>query len=201
MKMLFVFNPNSGKAQIKNQLMKIIQVFSKAGYEITVYPTKAPLDGYQHILDNEGRYDVITCSGGDGTLNETVAAVLKYKGEKPPIGYIPSGTTNDFAASLGIPRNMTKAAVNIAKGKLFPCDVGIVNGERSFNYVAAFGAFTRVSYGTPQNLKNILGHQAYVIEAVRSLSTIKSQYMRVYSEEMNVDKLLTALIKIGRAHV
>ena len=81
MKMLFVFNPNSGKAQIKNQLMKIIQVFSKAGYEITVYPTKAPLDGYQHILDNEGRYDVITCSGGDGTLNETVAAVLKYKGE------------------------------------------------------------------------------------------------------------------------
>ena len=187
MKMLFVFNPNSGKAQIKNQLMKIIQVFSKAGYEITVYPTKAPLDGYQHILDNEGRYDVITCSGGDGTLNETVAAVLKYKGEKPPIGYIPSGTTNDFAASLGIPRNMTKAAVNIAKGKRFPCDVGIVNGERSFNYVAAFGAFTRVSYGTPQNLKNILGHQAYVIEAVRSLSTIKSQYMRVYSEEMNVE--------------
>ena len=185
MKMLFVFNPNSGKAQIKNQLMKIIQVFSKAGYEITVYPTKASLDGYQHILDNEGRYDVITCSGGDGTLNETVAAVLKYKGEKPPIGYIPSGTTNDFAASLGIPRNMTKAAVNIAKGKRFPCDVGIVNGERSFNYVAAFGAFTRVSYGTPQNLKNILGHQAYVIEAVRSLSTIKSQYMRVYSEEMN----------------
>ena len=114
MKMLFVFNPNSGKAQIKNQLMKIIQVFSKAGYEITVYPTKASLDGYHHILDNEGRYDVITCSGGDGTLNETVAAVLKYKGEKPPIGYIPSGTTNDFAASLGIPRNMTKAAVNIA---------------------------------------------------------------------------------------
>lgn len=187
MKMLFVFNPNSGKAQIKNQLMKIIQVFSKAGYEITVYPTKASLDGYQHILDNEGRYDVITCSGGDGTLNETVAAVLKYKGEKPPIGYIPSGTTNDFAASLGIPRNMTKAAVNIAKGKRFPCDVGIVNGERSFNYVAAFGAFTRVSYGTPQNLKNILGHQAYVIEAVRSLSTIKPQYMRVYSEEMNVE--------------
>ena len=173
MKMLFVFNPNSGKAQIKNQLMKIIQVFSKAGYEITVYPTKAPLDGYQHILDNEGRYDVITCSGGDGTLNETVAAVLKYKGEKPPIGYIPSGTTNDFAASLGIPRNMVKAAVNIAKGKHFPCDVGIVNGERSFNYVAAFGA--------------LLGHQAYVIEAVRSLSTIKPQYMRVYSEEMNVE--------------
>jgi diacylglycerol kinase family enzyme len=135
MKMLFVFNPNSGKAQIKNQLMKIIQVFSKAGYEITVYPTKASLDGYQHILDNEGRYDVITCSGGDGTLNETVAAVLKYKGEKPPIGYIPSGTTNDFAASLGIPRNMVKAAVNIAKGKRFPCDVGMVNGERSFNYV------------------------------------------------------------------
>lgn len=126
MKMLFVFNPNSGKVQIKNQLMKIIQVFSKAGYEITVYPTKAPLDGYQHIIDNEGKYDVIACSGGDGTLNETVAAILKYKGEKPPIGYIPSGTTNDFAASLGIPRNMVKAAVNIVKGKRFPCDVGMV---------------------------------------------------------------------------
>ena len=82
---------------------------------------------------------------------------------------------------------MVKAAVNIAKGKRFPCDVGMVNGERSFNYVAAFGAFTRVSYGTPQNLKNVLGHQAYVIEAVKSLSTIKPQYMRVYSEEMNVE--------------
>lgn len=187
MKMLFVFNPNSGKAQIKNQLMKIIQVFSKAGYEVTVYPTKASQDGYQHIIDNEGKYDVIACSGGDGTLNETVAAILKYKGEKPPIGYIPSGTTNDFAASLGIPRNMVKAAINIAKGKRFSCDVGMVNCERSFNYVAAFGAFTRVSYGTPQNLKNILGHQAYVLEAVRSLSTIKPQYMRVHSDEMDVE--------------
>ncbi|MDD6334176.1 MAG: diacylglycerol kinase family lipid kinase [Clostridia bacterium] len=186
-KMLFVFNPNSGKAQIKNQLMKIIQVFSDSGYEVTVYPTKAPMDGYQHIVDSEGRYDVIACSGGDGTLNETVAAILKYSGNKPPIGYIPSGTTNDFAASLGIPRNMVKAAAYIADGELFPCDVGMMNDQRSFNYVAAFGAFTRVSYGTPQNLKNVFGHQAYVLEAVKSLSTLKPEYMRVYSDEIETE--------------
>lgn len=186
-KMLFVFNPNSGKAQIKNVLVKIIQTFSRADYEITVYPTKAVKDGYNHVYENAGKYDVIVCSGGDGTLNETVGAVLAFEGKKPPIGYIPSGTTNDFATSLNIPKDMLRAAEHIALGSPMKCDIGLMDGKRSFNYVAAFGAFTEVSYATPQSLKNILGHQAYVLEGVKSLAALKPYYVRVKSDTMDVE--------------
>ena len=115
-KIVFVLNPHSGKALIKNALLKIIQVFSEAGYDVTVYPTKAPLDGYEYLKKREGQYDVLVCSGGDGTLNEVVRAVLEYQGDKPPIGYIPSGSTNDFATSLNIPKDMVCAAQHIAAG-------------------------------------------------------------------------------------
>ena len=138
-KIVFVLNPHSGKALIKNALLKIIQVFSEAGYDVTVYPTKAPLDGYEYLKKREGQYDVLVCSGGDGTLNEVVRAVLEYQGDKPPIGYIPSGSTNDFATSLNIPKDMVRAAQHIAAGEPVQCDIGRANGERSFNYVAAFG--------------------------------------------------------------
>lgn len=185
-KLLFIFNPNSGKAQIKNKLMEIIQIFSQADYEVTVYPTKAPLDGFNYIIKNGMKYDVVACSGGDGTLNEMVGAVLKLD-KRLPIGYIPSGTTNDFAKSLGIPREMREAARNIAKGKLFSCDIGMMLGERSFNYVAAFGAFTEVSYNTPQQLKNVLGHQAYILEAAKRFIGLKPYYVRVKSDTVNAE--------------
>lgn len=185
-KLLFIFNPNSGKAQIKNKLMEIVQIFSQADYEVTVYPTKAPLDGYNYIVQNGAGYDVLVCSGGDGTLNETVGAVLKL-GKRLPIGYIPSGTTNDFAKSLGIPKAMREAARNIVKGRFFKCDIGKMLGERSFNYVAAFGAFTEVSYNTPQQLKNVLGHQAYILEAAKRLVGLKPYYVRVKSDTVNAE--------------
>lgn len=185
-KMLFVFNPNSGKAQIKNVLMRIIQTFSESGYEVTVYPTKAKLDGYQHILDVGEQYDVVVCSGGDGTLNETVGAVLALKNKKLPIGYIPSGTTNDFASSLNIPKDMKRAAEYIADGTPMKCDIGLMNNSRSFNYIAAFGAFTEVSYATPQSLKNLLGHQAYVLEGVKALAALKPYYVHVKSDDLDV---------------
>lgn len=130
-KIVFVLNPHSGKALIKNALLKIIQVFSEAGYDVTVYPTKAPLDGYEYLKKREGQYDVLVCSGGDGTLNEVVRAVLEYQGDKPPIGYIPSGSTNDFATSLNIPKDMVRAAQHIAAGEPVQCDIGRANGERS----------------------------------------------------------------------
>ncbi len=186
-KMIFVFNPNSGKALIKNALLKIIQIFSEAQYEVTVYPTKAPLDGYMYLKSCEGKYDVVVCSGGDGTLNEVVRAVMEYSGEKPPIGYIPSGSTNDFAVSLKIPKNMVSAAQHIAEGVPVKYDIGMMNGKRSFNYVAAFGAFTEVSYATPQHLKNLLGHQAYVLEGVKSLAALKPYKVKVISEELEVE--------------
>lgn len=181
-KLLFVFNPNSGKGQIKNHLLEIVKLFSNDGYEVTVYPTKAEKDGYRHILKNIGRYDRLVCSGGDGTLNETVNAVLESGRSDVPIGYIPSGTTNDFATSLGIPKDMTAAAEHIVSGEPVPCDIGRINGERYFNYVAAFGAFTAVSYATPQALKNVLGHQAYLLEAVKSLTTLKPYSIRLKAD-------------------
>lgn len=198
-KMLFVFNPNSGKGQIRNHLLNIIKTFSEAGFEITIYPTKATNDGYEHIKKSEGRYDLVVCSGGDGTLNETVAAIMEYQGEKPQIGYIPSGTTNDFATSLSIPKNMRIAAEHIAKGRPKKCDIGIFNG-RSFNYVAAFGAFTDVSYETPQQMKNILGHQAYIIEAVKRLSTLKSYNLKIICDgEVIEDEFIYGMISNAKS--
>lgn len=176
--MIFVYNPNSGKAQIKDYLSGILQIFSGADYEVVVYPTKAPQDGYERIKQADGIYDVIACSGGDGTLNETVAAVMEHKVSKPFVGYIPSGTTNDFAKSLGISSNMIQAAKDIVEGEVMGCDIGKFNG-RYYNYVAAFGAFTEASYATPQYFKNILGHQAYVIEGLKSIPFIKPSYMTV----------------------
>jgi len=193
-KMLFVINPNSGKAQIKNVLLSIIQTFSNAGYEVTVYPTKSTLDAFHYVKEVEGVYDVIVCSGGDGTFNETVAAVMGFSSEKPPIGYIPSGTTNDFAVSLSIPKDMRKAAQNIADGVPRKCDIGIFNG-RSFNYIAAFGAFTDVAYQTPQNMKNMLGPQAYIIEAVKRLAFLKSYKMKVtYEDGVITDEFMYGMI-------
>ncbi|MGN0375388.1 MAG: diacylglycerol/lipid kinase family protein [Butyrivibrio sp.] len=177
-RMLFVFNPYSGKSQIKNKLLDIINIFTRADYEITIYPTQRALDAYDRVCAADGKYDCIVCSGGDGTLNEVIAAVSRHRLSRPRIGYIPSGSTNDFAATLGISKNMIKAAYSIATGTQFPCDIGKFN-DRYFNYVAAFGVFTEVSYTTPQNVKNVLGHQAYVLESLKSISKITSYYMEV----------------------
>lgn len=181
-RLLLVFNPNSGKGLIRNHLMDIIIILSNANYDVTIYPTKTQNDGYEKVLKDGENFDVIVCSGGDGTLNEVVGAVLRLE-NKPQIGYIPSGSTNDFAASLNINKNMKKAAKAIAEGNIYPVDIGLVyNGDeydRSFNYVAAFGAFTQVSYNTPQELKNIFGHQAYIMAGAKELLNLKPQYMWV----------------------
>lgn len=185
-KMLFVYNPNSGKMQINDNLSEIIQIFSAADYEVTVYPTKAQMDGYDKIKNSDGVYDLIVCSGGDGTLNEAVAAVMEYKDARPFIGYIPSGTTNDFARSLGISNNMIQAAKDIVEGEAKGCDIGMFNG-RYYNYVAAFGAFTEVSYATPQEYKNVLGHQAYLLEGLKSIPFIKPSHLIVECDGETVE--------------
>lgn len=182
-KILFVLNPNSGKAKIKNELLDIIKIFTDDGYDVTVYPTKAPMDGYEYVKKKGMLYKIVVCSGGDGTLNEVVSAVVEIPdAKKPYIGYIPSGSTNDFANTLGIPSSSVAAADLIVKGKPFSCDIGKFNG-RNFNYVAAFGAFTEVSYSTPQEIKNILGHQAYVLEAVKSIIDIKPVHIKAITDE------------------
>lgn len=184
-KLLFVYNPHSGKGLIKNKLCEILDIFAKAGYEMTVCPTQHAMDGYDKVCGADGRYDLIVCSGGDGTLNEVISAVMTHCMAKPTIGYIPAGSTNDFAKSLGIPKDMVKAAKLISNDNSFLCDIGVMNG-RFFNYVAAFGAFTDVSYKTPQSMKNVLGHQAYIVESLKSLSKIKAYNMKVTCNDITI---------------
>ena len=179
-KMLFIYNPSAGKSQIRSNLLDMIDIFVKAGYEVTAYPTQAQGDGIKAVTERQiGYYDMIACSGGDGTLDEVVTGMMQCE-KRLPIGYVPAGTTNDFAGSLGIPRSMEKAARVIVDGRSFRCDVGGFN-ENIFVYIAAFGLFTDVSYETRQDMKNVLGHMAYVLEGMRKLSKVKSYAMKVTS--------------------
>lgn len=177
-KMLFVYNPYAGKGMIKNKIADIIDIFTQNDYLVTAYPTQHALDGYDKVCAADGMYDMIVCSGGDGTFNEIISAVMCHREKKPEIGYIPAGTTNDFAATLKIPKNIVKAARSIASGRAFTCDIGKMNGKY-FTYVAAFGLFTDVSYTTSQKMKNIFGHQAYVLESIKSLANIKAYNLTV----------------------
>lgn len=180
-KMLFIYNPKAGMGQIRASLSYILEEFALLGMRITVHPTTGAKDA-EKTVRKEGRgYDLIVCSGGDGTLDEVVAGMMRG-GFRTPLGYIPAGSTNDFANSLGIPSKMQAAAKDIASGDVFTCDVGQINKDY-FIYVAAFGAFTDVSYKTSQESKNAIGHAAYLLEGVKSLSTLKSWKMRYQSAE------------------
>lgn len=185
-KMLFIYNPRAGKSQIRSNLLDMIDIFVKAGYEVTAYPTQAQGDGIRAVTERQiGYYDMIACSGGDGTLDEVVTGMMRCE-KRLPIGYVPAGTTNDFAGSLGIPRSMEKAARVIVDGKSFRCDVGGFN-ENIFVYIAAFGLFTDVSYETRQDMKNVLGHMAYVLEGMRKLSKVKSYALKVTSGDKAIE--------------
>ena len=176
-KMLFIFNPRSGKGSIKTRLMDILDIFVKGGYEVTVHPTQAYMDGFKIAKKKAGEYDLVVVSGGDGTLDEIVSGILRV-GCKTPIGYIPAGSTNDFANSLEIPKNMEKAANDFIEGKLYSCDVGRFN-KGNFVYIAAFGIFTDVSYETDQHLKNVLGHLAYLLEGSKRIWNVPTYWIRV----------------------
>ncbi len=176
-RLLFVFNPHSGKGQIKSHLLNIVDTFIKADYLVEIHTTQKPLDAKEQVISRAGTYDLVVCSGGDGTLNETISGVFAT-GISVPVGYIPSGSTNDFAASVNLPKKMERAAYTAVYGKPFATDIGTFN-NRTFIYVAGFGAFTNVSYATPQNMKNLFGHQAYIMEGMKELSSIRAYDMRI----------------------
>ena len=176
-KLLFVFNPHAGKGQIKSKLLEIVDTFVKRDFSVTIHPTQAPADARKLVEEQAGEYDLVVCSGGDGTLDEVVSGMMRHE-ERTAIGYIPAGSTNDFGNSLKIPKDMLKAARTAVDGKQFPCDVGVLNGK-FFIYVAAFGLFTDVSYETPQEWKNLLGHAAYILKGAESLTAIKAYPMHV----------------------
>lgn len=178
-KLLFVYNPRSGKGQIKNKLSEILNIFAGAGYEITVRPTQCEKDAYETIKNTGANYGMIVSSGGDGTLNESFHGIMEFPlEERPFFGYIPTGSTNDFASTLSISKNPVTAAKGIVKGKKFWCDVGKAS-TGYFAYVAAFGAFTNVAYDTPQETKNALGHIAYILEGLKSLANLESYWVKV----------------------
>ena len=192
-KLLFIFNPYSGKAQIKNKLLEIVDIMVKAGYEVTIYPTQARADALNLVQKRAKKYDLVVCSGGDGTLDEAVSGMMLSE-KKVPLGYIPAGSTNDFANSLKIPKDMVKAAKAAVSGKKFACDVGKFN-DSFFIYVAAFGIFTAVSYKTSQEWKNILGHAAYILEGAKSLHEITLYHMRVeYEDQVIEDEFIYGMI-------
>ena len=179
-RLLFIYNPHSGVGKVKTQLSDILEAMVQAGYEVTVHPTQAAGDAAQVAAEHAGDYDLVVCCGGDGTLDETVSGLMKGN-IHVPLGYIPAGSTNDFAASLQLPKNMRKAAEVAVGGKDFPCDVGLFE-DQYFIYVAAFGLFTEVSYQTSQELKNMIGHAAYILEGVKSIGNHPSYRMRVEYE-------------------
>jgi len=202
-KLFFILNPRSGKEQLRTKLLDILDIFVKYGYEVSVHVTQNGQDATTVVKDRADRHDLIVCSGGDGTLNKVVSGLMEIDPERRPIlGYIPSGSTNDYASSLGLPRKMKMAAEMAVSGEDFSVDVGQFGTDQFFVYVAAFGAFTEVSYSTPQETKNLLGHQAYMLEAVKRITTLKSYILRLewgerVLEEEFILGMVTNTISIG----
>ena len=180
-KMLFILNPNAGQRRANKVLSEILAVFNRAEYDVSVFVTSAQGQAKEVAKARAGEVDLIVCCGGDGTYNETMTGLLQ-SGEHTPIGYIPAGSTNDFASSLGLSTDLIEAAEAIARGSVRYYDVGFFGG-RHFAYVASFGAFTRTSYATPQSIKNSLGHMAYVLEGIQELSQIKTHRLRFETAE------------------
>lgn len=175
---LLVINQKAGRGNPGLKIVKIVNVFSENGMFPEIYLTQSKGDAYEKVKAKAGEYKKVICYGGDGTLDEVTAAVIK-SGYNPTIGYIPAGSTNDFAHSLNLScSNVKKATEDAIKGKEFACDIGALNG-RYFVYVAAFGLFTEVSYKTAQDMKNILGHAAYILEGAMSLFDIKTYNLKI----------------------
>ncbi len=197
-RLLFVYNPNAGKGGITAKVGEILDIFVKAGYLPIVYPTQAAKDGYRIIQNYKDKYDLIVCSGGDGTLDEVVSGMME-RNDKIPIGYIPTGSTNDFAKSLDISKNPIDAAEIAVTGKKFSCDVGTFNGD-PFIYIAAFGMFTEVSYATSQDVKNVLGHMAYILEGMKRLHNITSYSMKITHDDIVLEgKFLFGMVTNSRS--
>lgn len=185
-KLLIITNPRSGKGKIKNDLLKIIQIFSDANFDVSVYPTKKPGDATVKVQSlHNGDFNRIVVCGGDGTLNEVITGIMR-KNLDCTIGYIPYGTLNEWSSGLGISRNTFTAAQDITTGVKTRLDIGKF-GDKYFSYTASFGAFTEASYSAPQEVKNVLGQAAYFFEGIRSLSNIKPLHLKFTSDDREIE--------------
>lgn len=180
-KALIIINPCAGTKQANRYFVQITDIFCRAGYEVNVATTTKAGDGTEIARKKAAKKDLVVCIGGDGTFNEVVAGVLEA-GSDTPIGYIPAGSTNDFANSMGLPSGILPAARAIVNGQPMTLDVGKFN-DRYFSYVASFGAFTQTSYSVSQDLKNSLGHVAYLLEGIKDIpASLKPIKLRLKNE-------------------
>ena len=184
-KMLFVMNPYAGQRRANRYLADILSIFNRAGYRVEAYMTGARGEATDIVRQYAPEMDLVACCGGDGTFNETVNGLL-HSEVNIPVGYIPAGSTNDFAASLGLPTNILQAAETVVTGEPSDLDVGKF-GDRYFSYVASFGAFTRTSYATPQSVKNALGHAAYILGGISELSQLRTEHVKLQLDEKIVE--------------
>jgi len=184
-KLLFIINPRAGKTQSRAPLFDAVSTLCEAGYLVNIHNTTGRGDATETAARLGGDFDVVACSGGDGTLNETIAGVMQLE-EKPLLAYLPRGTTNDFASSLHISSNPVKAAAAIAAGRQQVLDMGQWN-DRYFVYVASFGAFTHSSYSVSQAAKNALGHFAYILEGIKDLNTLRPYKVKVTADDQVYD--------------
>ena len=173
-------NPCAGVKKANRHLPDLLRLFSDYGYVTTAYMTGKRGDGTEFTRAHANEADLIVSVGGDGTLNEVIEGLLK-SGANCPLGYIPAGSTNDFATSLKISSNIMQAARDIMEGIPRTIDLGSFNG-RCFSYVASFGAFTEAAYSTPQEIKNMLGHMAYIFEGVKDLANIRPIHLRLETD-------------------
>lgn len=189
-----ICNLVSGKASVSLHLAKIIDTLTRGGFEVTVHPTCSRGDATETAkYACKSNFDILVCCGGDGTLNEVITGCMTAE-KAIPLGYIPTGSTNDFARSLKIPTNPQEAAELIVKGSPQSCDIGMI-GNRYFTYIAAFGAFTEVSYQTAQPVKNVLGHTAYILNGMLNLHKIKSSKMRIeYDGKVIEDEFIYGMV-------
>lgn len=185
MNILLILNPRAGRMSGKRNIYSILNYYEKyddVGVEL--FETSARGDAAAAVTEKAAGFDRIVCCGGDGTLNETVSGLMSIE-KRPWLGYIPAGSTNDFASSLGIRGGFRKKVKRTVKGDPLPIDIGSFN-QRYFTYTASFGAFTRISYSTPQKIKNILGHSAYLIEGLRDLGDLREYTVNVCADKYNL---------------
>lgn len=177
-KLLFIVNPIAGRTHAKVNLRSAVNLLKDHGYNVTTKKTAFKGHATELVLKHGSKYDIIVCSGGDGTLNEVMSGIMRLD-KDVLLGYIPSGTTNDFASSLNLSDNMDKAAMTVINGTPRTIDIGLFGDDRYFSYIASFGAFTGTSYSTPQSYKNILGHLAYILEGMKDITHIRPYHIRV----------------------
>jgi YegS/Rv2252/BmrU family lipid kinase len=193
-KLLLIINPNAGKMKAGSALLDLVSEFSSHRYEVTVFPTEKAGDAEKKVIKSGADYDLVVCYGGDGTLNEIVSGVVKLPSPPPPFSFIPAGTANDFATTVGMPSDISQAVKRILGGKPHPLDIGQFNSKH-FIYVAAFGLFTSVSYTVPQDMKKAFGHLSYVMEGVKQAIDIPSYRMRVEYDGRTIrDEFVVGLV-------